>query len=215
MRLTINDNPIDDVDLLAAARDVVLAFDEGELEEEDDEQLDPEQPELGVQGTLAELADWSPWRAQLAVACAYACGCAVFVEDDDAQPIRLQIVGIHEDAEALRLTYRRMERRVKRAVIKACADKRPEWRATWAAAHNETVEHDINEVADTSLERAYRDHEEGVGLVFEEEGDPEDRAAAATAWMPENLATDALTVVPQAPPREVVNLAAFAGRSGR
>ncbi len=187
----------------------------GDVDEGDDElELDYA---IGEQGVLYERADWSAWRAQLALACAEACGCAVFADDGPAGvTVRLRVVGTPEDAGALRATYRRMERRVKRAALQACGSKSPEWRARWVTAHVDGLGDEIDEVADDSLDHMYRAAAgAGITLVFDPEDDPTDRADLARAWMAEHLGCDQLTVVPESAAPEVVDMAAFAARRGR
>lgn len=209
-----HEGPIEDPELLAAAELLVA---DHLLEEDDDEEevaadeLDPLAGELG-EHELAKLATWSAWRAQLAVEVAEACGCAVYADDD---PTRLVLVGLAEDAEACKRTYRRVERVLMRRSLRECAGKAEAWRERWLAGRIETMADEIEGISDLCLERAWRCHDGGTSVVFEPEHDVEVRAERARAWIAAHLAVDQLAVVPDAPPQGVVDMAAFAARAGR
>ncbi|HEY5658344.1 MAG TPA: hypothetical protein VIY27_11210 [Myxococcota bacterium] len=201
---------VSDPDVLDAAR---------ELAEDVLDQDDPLDAPIEPQGVLVRLAKWVAWQAQLALACAEACGCVVYLddqEDETAEATVLELVGVAEDAEATRRVWRRMLRSVKRTLGKECAGRSDEWTERWAAEHVGKLDDDIEHEADKALERAYRSKlGKGASLVFDEEGEPADRAAAARAWLQEELALDEIAVVPTSPAsadRKVVDLAAYAAR---
>ena len=212
MKLLITDEAghsvrVTDEEALDAARD----FAEWRLEEED--QLEaPIEP----QGQLVALDTWVPWRAQLALACAESCGAVVYVDDSadpDGDGVVLELVGVAEDAQATRRIYRRLERVVMRAIKRACAGRSVEWIARWAAEHVDRLREDIDIEADAALARAYRQKVGGgVSVVWEEEDEPEDRAALARTWLADELGIDEIAVVPEPAHPGVVDMAAFAAR---
>jgi hypothetical protein len=170
------------------------------------------------QGTLVELERWVAWRAQLAVLCAELCGCVAFAvdrgdEDVDGDACSIGLVGIAEDAKATRRVYKRMERTVRRKIESECHGQSVAWTSRWAAALIEHLAEEIEGEADDALSRAYRQRAGGgTSIVWEEEGDPEDRAAAARAWLDREWGCDELVVVPEPSPEGVIDLAAFAAR---
>lgn len=201
----------DDPDLLDAAEELVI-----DLLGEDD----PLEAPIERQGTLCTLERYEPHHGQLALLCAEACGCTVFVEDSadpTGQGASIELVGTIEDAEAARRTYRKARKLVERAANRACRSRSAEWRARWMAEHIEQRRDDVERLADQALAKSYREKApKGVTLVWDDpetDTDPEDRAEQARAWMHREMGCDQLAVLPPALPESVVDLAAFAARS--
>ncbi len=214
MRLTIEDEKITTPELLQAAEVVALWT----LDAEDGEdEVDPTEAVIGTQGVLLTLDPWVPWRALLAQTCAEACGCVVYANDlgsEDEGGVALQLVGVPEDAKAAQRCFKRMLKSVERTLKRECEGGRSEeWVERWASAHVEELDADIDDEADRALLRAYRGTGSGMAIVWDEEGEPEERAEAARAWLRQaDIGLDELLVVPAPPAAGVVDLASYAGR---